>query len=52
MYFLFILLNAYFVSFTDKPTKTAPQLSPRAVSNVPNGILRRTRWIIPFAACI
>ena len=39
MYFLFILLNAYFVSFTDKPTKTAPQLSPRAVE-------QRAKWNI------
>jgi subtilisin family serine protease len=36
---LFILLFAYFVSFTDKPTKTAPQLSPRAVE-------QRAKWHI------
>ena len=39
MFFLLILLNAYFVSFTDKPTKTAPQLSPRAVE-------QRAKWHI------
>ena len=37
---LLILLNAYFVSFTDKPTKTAPQLSPRAIE-------QRAKWNIP-----
>ena len=37
---LLILLNAYFVSFTDKPNKTAPQLSPRAVE-------QRAKWNIP-----
>ena len=34
---LFILLFAYFVSFVDKPEKTAPQLSPRAVE-------QRQKW--------
>ncbi len=37
---LFILLNIYFVSFTDKPEKTAPQLSPRAFE-------QRAKWNIP-----
>lgn len=40
MLFLFILLNAYFVSFTDKPQKDAPALSPRAVE-------QRQKWNIP-----
>lgn len=40
MVYLFILLYAYFVSFLDKPEKTAPQLSPRAVE-------QRARWNIP-----
>jgi hypothetical protein len=38
--FALILLFAYFVSFTDKPEKTAPQLSPRAVE-------QRAKWSIP-----
>ena len=37
---LFIFLNVYFVSFLDKPEKTAPQLSPRAVE-------QRAKWNIP-----
>jgi len=37
---LFILLYVYFVSFTDKPEKTAPQLSPRAIE-------QRQKWNIP-----
>ena len=37
---LLILLFAYFVSFLDKPEKTAPQLSPRAVE-------QRDKWHIP-----
>ncbi len=37
---LVILLHIYFVSFLDKPEKTAPQLSPRAVE-------QRARWGIP-----
>lgn len=37
---LMILLHVYFVSFTDKPEKTAPQLSPRAVE-------QRAKWNIP-----
>ena len=37
---LVILLHIYFVSFTDKPEKTAPQLSPRAVE-------QRAKWNIP-----
>lgn len=37
---LLILFNVYFVSFTDKPEKTAPQLSPRAVE-------QRAKWNIP-----
>ena len=40
MVYLFILLYAYFVSFLDKPEKTAPQLSPRAVE-------QRAKWNIP-----
>ena len=40
---LLILLNAYFVSFLDKPEKTAPQLSPRAVE-------QRAKWHIPTDA--
>lgn len=39
MSFLLILLNVYFVSFLDKPEKTAPQLSPRAVE-------QRAKWHI------
>ena len=35
-----ILLNIFFVFFTDKPEKTAPQLSPRAVE-------QRAKWNIP-----
>ena len=38
--FLLILLHIYFVSFLDKPEKTAPQLSPRAVE-------QRAKWHIP-----
>lgn len=37
---LLILLNAYFVSFTDKPQKDAPALSPRAIE-------QREKWDIP-----
>lgn len=37
MKFLLILLNVYFVSFLDKPEKSAPQLSPRAVE-------QRAKW--------
>ncbi len=37
---LLILLSVYFVSFTDKPEKTAPQLSPRAEE-------QRAKWNIP-----
>lgn len=37
---LFILLHIYFVSFTDRPEKTAPQLSERAWE-------QRARWHIP-----
>lgn len=37
---LFIILSIYFVSFLDKPEKTAPQLSPRAVE-------QRQKWNIP-----
>ena len=37
---LLILLNVYFVSFTDKPEKTAPQLSERAIE-------QRAKWHIP-----
>lgn len=40
---LLILFNVYFVSFTDKPEKTAPQLSPRAVE-------QRAKWNIPTDA--
>ena len=36
----FILLHIYFVSFTDKPEKSAPQLSPRAIE-------QRAKWNIP-----
>ena len=36
---LFIFLHVYFVSFLDKPEKTAPQLSPRAVE-------QRAKWNI------
>lgn len=35
-----IILYVYFVSFLDKPEKTAPQLSPRAVE-------QRQKWNIP-----
>ena len=38
--FALVLLFTYFVSFTDKPEKTAPQLSPRAVE-------QRAKWHIP-----
>lgn len=34
---LFILLHIYFVSFLDKPEKSAPQLSPRAIE-------QRAKW--------
>ncbi|MBO4454737.1 MAG: S8 family serine peptidase [Paludibacteraceae bacterium] len=37
---LLILLNVYFVSFADKPEKTAPQLSERAIE-------QRQKWNIP-----
>lgn len=37
---LLITLFVYFVSFTDKPEKTAPQLSPRAIE-------QRRKWNIP-----
>ena len=37
---LLIILYVYFVSFLDKPEKTAPQLSPRAVE-------QRQKWDIP-----
>lgn len=37
---LFILLFTYFVSFIDKPEKTAPQLSERAME-------QRAKWNIP-----
>ena len=37
---LLIILYVYFVSFLDKPEKSAPQLSPRAVA-------QRTKWHIP-----
>lgn len=37
---LIILLNVFFVSFTDKPAKDAPALSPRAVE-------QRLKWNIP-----
>jgi len=40
---LLIILYVYFVSFLDKPEKTAPQLSPRAVE-------QRTKWNIPTDA--
>ena len=34
---LLILLHAFFVSFSDKPEKTVPQLSPRAIE-------QRAKW--------
>ena len=37
MNFLLVLLSVWFVSFTDKPEKTAPQLSERAVE-------QRAKW--------
>ena len=40
---LLILLNVFFVSFTDKPEKSAPALSPRAVE-------QRAKWDIPTDA--
>ena len=40
---LLIILSVYFVTFTDKPEKTAPQLSPRAVE-------QRAKWNIPTDA--
>lgn len=40
---LLILLNVFFVSFTDKPEKSAAALSPRAVE-------QRTKWDIPTDA--
>ena len=40
---LLILLHVYFVSFTDKPEKTAPQLSERAME-------QRAKWNIPTDA--
>lgn len=36
---LLIILNVFFVSFTDKPANTAPALSPRAIE-------QRTKWNI------
>lgn len=38
---LLILLNVFFVSFTDKPEKSAPALSPRAIE-------QRQKWDIPI----
>lgn len=43
MFTLIFLLNVYFVSFTDKPEKSAPALSPRAVE-------QRAKWDIPTDA--
>ena len=37
---LLIILNIFFISFTDKPEKSAPALSPRALE-------QRTKWNIP-----
>ena len=37
---LLILLHIFFVSFLDKPEKTVPQLSPRAIE-------QRQKWNIP-----
>ena len=37
---LLILLHIFFVSFTDKPEKSAPALSPRAIE-------QRAKWSIP-----
>ena len=37
---LLIFLNIFFVSFTDKPEKSAPALSPRAIE-------QREKWSIP-----
>jgi hypothetical protein len=37
---LLVILHIYFVSFLDKPEKSVPQLSPRAVE-------QRERWNIP-----
>ena len=37
---LLLLLHIYFVSFLDKPEKTAPALSPRAIE-------QRAKWSIP-----
>lgn len=37
---LLLILNVFFVSFTDKPAKDAPALSPRAVE-------QRQKWDIP-----
>ena len=37
---LLIILSVYFVSFTDKPEKSAPALSPRAIE-------QRAKWNIP-----
>lgn len=39
MFTIIFLLNVYFVSFLDKPEKTAPQLSPRAIE-------QRAKWHI------
>jgi hypothetical protein len=38
--FLLIILNVFFVFFTDKPEKTTPQLSERAKE-------QRAKWNIP-----
>ncbi|MBQ7531361.1 MAG: S8 family serine peptidase [Paludibacteraceae bacterium] len=38
---LLILLNVFFVSFKDKPAKSAPALSPRAIE-------QRAKWHIPL----
>ncbi len=38
---LFIFLHVYFVSFLDKPEKTVPALSPRAIE-------QRNQWNIPI----
>ena len=41
MYFFVVLFHIYFVSFLDKPEKSAPALSPRATE-------QRARWNIPI----
>ena len=38
--YLLVILYIYFVSFLDKPEKSAPALSPRAVE-------QRAKWHIP-----